>query len=460
VKRTHIGGLTTAAGDHAMEKITANDVPVPLLGEDWFDPLEAGVRQHIRSFIEAMLESELEAALNRGRYERAGPVQGHRHGHRDRQVLGTFGPTTVSVPRARLVGADGTTREWRNQTLPADKRLTKRAEALIAGTYLAGTNTRRVRRALGALFGGAVGKDTVSRAWRKMQSDWEAWQKRDLSHDDIVRVILDGTVVKVRLDKRSTGISVLVALGVRRDGQKVLLSLRNMGGESEAAWRAFLDDLVSRKLATPELLIIDGSGGLEAALTALWPTVPVQRCTVHKHRNLLAHAPKKLHDEVSADYTDMIYAKTVKKVEARRKAFVRKWRLKCPAVATSLEEAGANLFTFLRYPPDQWKSIRTTNAIERLHEEFKRRIKCLLPCADPKGSAAKPPACCSGPCSPAARSRCAGSMAGTPCMSLPLTSRLTSPPDPTTLMLRRMRRQKFLPTFGHHHAWRADQKMR
>ena len=80
----------------------------------------------------------------------------------------------------------------------------------------------------------------------------------------------------------------------------------------------------------------------------------------------------------------MIYAKTVKAVEARRKAFVRKWRLKCPAVAASLEEAGANLFTFLLYPPDQWKSIRTTNAIERLHEEFKRRIKTqtVLPSAD------------------------------------------------------------------------------
>jgi putative transposase len=367
-----------------MEKNTGLDDCVPLLGEDWFDPLEAGVRQRIRCFIEQILEAELEAVLNRRRYERAGPAAGHRHGHRDRQVLGTFGPTTVSVPRARLVEADGTTREWRNRTLPAYKRLTRRAEALIAGTYLAGTNTRRVRRALGTLFGGAVGKDTVSRAWRKVQADWEAWQKRDLSQDDIVRVILDGTVVKVRLDKRSTGISVLVALGVRRDGQKVLLGLRNMGGESEAAWRAFLDDLVARKLATPELLIIDGGAGLEAALTALWPDVPRQRCTVHKHRNLLGHAPKKLHDEVSADYTDMIYAKTVKKVEARRKAFVRKWRLKCPAVATSLEEAGANLFTFLRYPPDQWKSIRTTNAIERLHEEFKRRIKtqCLLPCAE------------------------------------------------------------------------------
>ncbi len=367
-----------------MEKITADHDTVPLLGDDWFDPLEAGVRQRIRSFIEAMLESELDAALNRGRYERAGPPQGHRHGHRDRQIVGTFGPTTVSVPRARLVEADGTTREWQNRTLPAYKRLTRQAEALIAGTYLAGTNTRRVRRALGALFGGAVGKDTVSRAWRQVQGDWKAWQKRDLSQEDIVRVILDGTVVKVRLDKRATGISVLVALGIRRDGQKVLLGLRNMGGESEAAWRAFLDDLVARKLATPDLLIIDGAPGLEAALTALWPDVPRQRCTVHKHRNLLAHAPKKLHDEISADYTDMIYARTVKAVEARRKAFVRKWRLKCPAVAASLEEAGAKLFTFLLYPPDQWKSIRTTNAIERLHEEFKRRIKtqCLLPCAE------------------------------------------------------------------------------
>ena len=177
---------------------------------------------------------------------------------------------------------------------------------------------------------------------------------------------------------------MLVALGVRRDGQKVLLALRNMGGESQAAWRALLDDLVARSLATPELLIVDGAAGLEKAVAALWNDVPVQRCTVHKHRNLLAHAPKNLYDEVSADYTDMIYAKTAAEVDAKRKAFLRKWRLRCPPVATSLEEAGEKLFTFLRFPDDQWKSIRTTNAIERLHEEFKRRIKtqCMLPCAD------------------------------------------------------------------------------
>jgi putative transposase len=123
---------------------------------------------------------------------------------------------------------------------------------------------------------------------------------------------------------------------------------------------------------------------LEKAIAALWNDVPVQRCTVHKHRNLLAHAPKKLCDEISADYADMIYAETAQEVEAKRKAFLRKWRLRCRPVADSLEEAGEKLFTFLRFPSDQWKSIRTTNAIERLHEEFKRRIKTqtVLPCAE------------------------------------------------------------------------------
>ena len=105
---------------------------------------------------------------------------------------------------------------------------------------------------------------------------------------------------------------------------------------------------------------------------------------VHKHRSLLAHAPQRLHEELSADYTDMIYAETAQEIEARRKVFLRKWRLKCRAVADSLEEAGERLFTFIRLPPSQWKSARTTNAIERLHEEFKRRIKTqtVLPSAE------------------------------------------------------------------------------
>jgi putative transposase len=356
-------------------------------GEAWFDPIEAGLRGRIRGLIEELVEQELEAALGRGRYERAGGAVGHRHGHRRRQLTGSFGPVELAVPRARLQVEDGSTREWRSAVLPHYARRTRQLEALIAGAYLAGTNTRRVQRALAALFRGAVGKDVVSRAWRKVKVDWEAWGRRDLAGEDVVRLILDGTVVRVRLDRKATSISLLVVLGVRRDGQKVLLAARSMGGESEAAWRAVLDDLIARGLRTPEFLITDGAAGLEKALAALWPA---QRCTVHKHRNLLAHAPERLHEEISADYTDMIYAETAKEIETRRRAFLRKWRLKCRAVADSLEGAAAKqmhgeaLFAFTRLPSSQWKSARTTNAIERVHEEFKRRIKTqtVLPSAE------------------------------------------------------------------------------
>jgi len=289
-----------------------------LLFDDWFDAIEDGVRAWVCGFIETMLEEELDATLSRPRYGRRKP------GDDDAP------PLVVGCRRA-------------------DRRRL---------SYLSGTNTRRVRRALNAVFAGAVGKDVVSRTRRKTKGDWDAWSQRSLMKEPIIRLILDGTIVRVWLDKKATSISLLVALGVRADGQKVLLAVRNMGGESEAAWRALLDDLVKR--GPPELVIIDGAPGLEKALAALWQDVAVQRCTVHKHGNLLAHARERLQEEISNDYKDMIYAETKEEVETKRKAFIRKWRLKCRAVASRLEEAGDRLFTFTRFPPSQWRSIRTS----------------------------------------------------------------------------------------------------
>ena len=160
------------------------------LFDDWFDPIETGIRGRIRGLIEAMIEEELETVLSRPRYGRrakdggeeiAAGIAGHRHGRRTRTLSGTFGKTEITVPRARLVGADGKTTEWRSKALRAYQRRTVAADALIASAYLSGTNTRRVRRALAALFGGAIGKDTVSRVWRKVQGDWKAWNKRSLA---------------------------------------------------------------------------------------------------------------------------------------------------------------------------------------------------------------------------------------------------------------------------------------
>src|SRR5260370_935829 len=158
-------------------------------------------------------------------------MRGRRHGGWTRWLTGPFGPIEMAVPRARLNAPDGKTAEWKSQALRAYQRRTLAADALIASSYLAGTNTRRVRRALAALFGGAVGKDTVSRTWRKVKSDWDAWNARSLAEEPILRLILDGTVVRVRLDRKATSISLLVVLGVRADGQKVLVAIRSMGGD-------------------------------------------------------------------------------------------------------------------------------------------------------------------------------------------------------------------------------------
>jgi transposase-like protein len=369
---------------------TVTDTAIHLF-DNWFDPIESGVRERVREFIEALICGELDGALARPRYGRAKKADsrpesmvGHRHGSRTRSLTGSFGKTEITVPRARLQASDGRTTEWHSQVLRTYQRRTLTADALIAGAYLAGTNTRRVQRALSALFRGAVSKDIVSRVWRKIKSDWDAWTARSLADEPIVRLILDGTVVRVRLDRKATAISLLVVIGVRADGQKVLVAVKHMGGESTEAWRCVLDDLIARGLRRPAFLIVDGAPGLEKAIAAVWDGVPVQRCTVHKHRNLLAHAPERLHEEIGADYTDMIYAATPEDIAARRKAFICKWRLKHRAVADSLEEAGDRLFTFAQLPPSQWRSARTTNAIERLHEEFKRRIKTqtVLPSAD------------------------------------------------------------------------------
>jgi transposase-like protein len=356
-------------------------------------PIEDGLRAKVRGFIEAMIEEELTTALSRPRYGRRSPgsdggeaaasVTGHRHGRRTRRLTGTFGPTEIAVPRARLVGQDGTTREWKSAGLRAYQRRTLAADALIAATYLAGTNTRRVRRALAAVFAEGVGKDVVSRVWRKVKTDWDAWNRRDLSQEPIVRLILDGTVVRVRLDRKATAISLLVVIGVREDGQKVLLAAKTMGGETTEAWRAVSTTLSPRP--APAALPHRGrrararagarrrlGRGADATLHGSQAQEPPRPCA------------ERLHEEISADYTDMIYAATAEEIEARRQAFLRKWRLRHRAVADSLEEAGDKLFAFTRLPPSQWKSARTTNAIERLHEEFKRRIKTqtVLPSAD------------------------------------------------------------------------------
>jgi putative transposase len=186
---------------------------------------------------------------------------------------------------------------------------------------------------------------------------------------------LDGWYPRVRIGKRRVRVPVLVTLGTCSDGRRVLLDLRLAGEESTAAWQEVVQSLVRRNIGRPVLAVIDGNPGLEAALRTTWPLIDLQRCTNHKLWNLLTKAPAALREELAEDYRRMIYAPTAAAVEQALAAFRRKWKVRCAAAWKSFEEAGDELFTFLRYPGSQWKALRTTNALERLHEEFRRRTK-------------------------------------------------------------------------------------
>jgi len=347
------------------------------------DPLSAALRGELRATVERLIRAELIEALGAEPYQRTPERQGYQHSPRERTITTGLGPVTFTVPRGRLFTPEGAV-EWRSELLPRYARRTREVDAALAGLYLSGTNTRRVKLALKPLLKGApLSKSTVSRVVAGLKDQYESWRSRDLSGEPLKVLYLDAVWLRVRLAKKIEKLPVAVAVGVRADGTKVLLGLWAYASEGRAAWGGVLEDLTTRGLKVPAVVVIDGSKGLRGAVTEYWPQVAVQRCTVHKLRNLEAHAPKRLHDELRQDYREIVYAEHERAARRAWLRFTAKWKKLCPAVVESLEEAGDELLTFYRFPESQWKGLRTTNIVERVNEEFRRRVKtqAVLPSA-------------------------------------------------------------------------------
>jgi transposase-like protein len=341
------------------------------------DTIEREIRQRVRQVIEQVVEEELEAVLGAKPSQRVGDQRrGYRHGYRDRTLTTSTGPTKFRMPRGRLLADDGGSQEWESRTVARYERRSRRVDEAIVGVYLSGANTRRIRGALAPLLKGApLSKDAVSRLVGRLKGDFEQWQQRDLRAEQICHLYMDGWYPKVRIDKKRTRVPVLVTLGTRANGERVVIDLRIAGEESSAAWAEVITALVKRRIGVPALAVIDGSAGLTQALQEQWKKIEIQRCTNHKLRNLQGKVPARLREELTEDYRRMIYADSVDEVAKERAKFDKKWKLKCAAVIKSLEEAGEELFTFTHFPLSQWKALRTTNVIERINEEFRRRTK-------------------------------------------------------------------------------------
>jgi transposase-like protein len=337
--------------------------------------IEAQFRQHIREALDVALAEELAAALGSDRHERTDRRRGYRNGSVERTLTTPEGTRTVTIPRGRITGGEGETREFHSQLVPRYARRTREIDEAILGCYLGGVNSRRIRTALKPLLGERhLSKSAVSRIVGRLKALFATWQDRDLSTERYAVIFLDGFHLKVRMAKRVVSVPVLAALGVAKNGQKCLLQLRLAPSEAEVTWGAIVNDLQQRGLAAPLLLVIDGNAGLKNALKQ-WEGVRIQRCTTHKLENLKAHCPQHARAEMKRDYDRIIYADDGLAARAAYDAFVKKWSTLCPAVAKSLQEAGLELLTFYAFPKATWKSIRTTNTIENLNREFRRRTK-------------------------------------------------------------------------------------
>lgn len=337
--------------------------------------IEAQFRKDIREALEVALREELAATLASARHERTDRRRGYRNGLVERTITTTDGTRTVAVPRGRIVGRDGATHEFHSQLLPRYARRTREIDEAILGCYLGGVNSRRIRTALKPLLGERhLSKSAVSRIVARLKILFAMWQDRDLSTERYPIVFLDGFHLKVRVARRVVSVPVLATLGVAENGQKCLLDLRVAPSEAAATWGGVITSLQQRGLAAPLLLVVDGNAGLKKALER-WDGVRVQRCTTHKLANLKAHCPTHAQAEMKRDYHRILYAADGLAARAAYDAFVKKWTTLCPAVAKSLEEAALELLTFYDFPKAMWKSLRTTNTLENLNREFRRRTK-------------------------------------------------------------------------------------
>ena len=351
--------ISKSVGAHEVEPVTLSEL----------------IHQHVRVAIETAIHEELLVALGATPYERNGSRRGYRNGTRERTLTGPTGPVALALPRATLFRGTGG-KEWTSKIVPRYHRRMPEVNQAVVATYLAGGNTRRIRGALRPLLKAApLSKSAVSRVIATLKDALEVWRTRSLTDLDVIYVYLDGFALRVRSAAKVVSVPVLGVVAVLADGRKHLLALELCAGESFAAWKGCLGDLVGRGLRAPVLVIIDGNSGLRRAVGESWPRAAVQRCCVHKLRNLERKAPKHVLAEIRNDFHGIVYAPNADAARAAYVTFERRWAKRCPGVVASLREGDQEILTFFAFPKAQWKTLRTTNVIERLHEEFRRRVK-------------------------------------------------------------------------------------
>jgi transposase-like protein len=350
-----------------------------LRGERWGDqepvenPLKGFVRGVAQYMLQVTIEDEVTEFLGRGRYQRGARARaGLRNGYEPKGIQSEVGLMELEVPQLRA-----TREKFRSGTVEKLGRRTEELEELVRGMYVRGLSTQDVSELYRETFGGSrLSKSTVSRVTQKLSQEFDAWRKRELSELKVVYLFLDGQYHAAR-QGHSEKEGVLSAYAILENGQPALLHLELGPQESYDAWLSFLQDMVGRGLTEPLMVIFDGAPGLRKAIRRMWPHAYRQRCQVHRMRNVLSKLPRLMQGKMKKLVKQVFEAPSYEVALKRGRSLVARFKDRFPSAMECLEKDLEECVTYLRFPTEHHKRIRTTNRIERLQGEGRRRTKVI-----------------------------------------------------------------------------------
>ncbi len=344
--------------------------------EELFTLLRSQISLTVGAFLSYLMNLELTDFLGREKYEHIAngdqsTPKNYRNGTYKRSfAVKQAGKVCVQVPRDRF-------NRFTTQIIPKYQRMEKEFRQDICLLYLSGMSTRTLSLLSKRLLGRSISHTQVSRCHTELQKAVEQWRTRSLVGEIYKYLFIDGVTFLMRMKNTIERIPVLVIIGVTEEGERKVLCLQSGDKESASTWRQCFKDLKQRGLQGDKVAlgIMDGLPGLEKVFLEEFSSSKVQRCQVHVARNILAKVPKKLKQAVADDVRSIFYATNKTKAKEFLRLFQDKWNTTVPSAVKCLENNFESCTTYYHFPEEEWISLRTTNMIERLNKEFKRRTK-------------------------------------------------------------------------------------
>jgi putative transposase len=333
--------------------------------------VEARVRQGVKAVLEEVLEEEMTEHLKAGYRELTPTRRGERNGYYQRNLLTPAGKIErLEVPRDR----EG---EFVTEVFERYKRMTGDVEEAVLEMYLSGISVRKIAGVTDALSKVRIGKDAVSRIASRLEEQQKEWRERPLEQKEYPYLYLDATYLKVRWGARVTSMALLACVGVDEEGFREVLAVEVAGSEKGAAYASLLRELIDRGLKGVHLVVSDDHEGIKAAVLGELPGAEWQRCAVHFQRNVLSHVPTSSMAEVAEDLSAIFKVSREKTARTLAEEFVELYAKSYPKAIAVFEAGIEDALTYLRYPGSHHARLRSTNMLERLFKEVKRRTRVV-----------------------------------------------------------------------------------